>query len=368
MIYRFPARVGRERLSASSAALLARLVEAGITRSVAEKLVRQYPDRIAEQVEYLPYRSAQDPAALLVEAIRSGWQPPALYLQAQAEAEEARQEAEERRQVEARRREQERKRRERTDRPGDGAAGAADHRIRGRLSPGTRAPAADQPDGSRPPRVAGLRGPAARGRLRVAGVRGVESGMSAWGSVPHIVQTRQDPCRVAGFLQAPRQLRPAASGACSRGSPHPGGSHRTDPPRVRATARSRSSAGRNVSPSTGGSPTRILPSPRRGRQYRRAPLRRRGRGSRHRLQAATGRAAQLQRRPPPAGRADRPAPPTAPLLLPRESPPLPAPAPAPPLAVPPRPPPPPPPGHARRSPAPTHSPPLAVPPEPPRPG
>jgi hypothetical protein len=83
---------------------------------MAEKLVRQHPDRIAEQLDYLPYRSAQDPAALLVEAIRSDWQPPALYLQAQSDAADARQEAEERRQLEDKRRDRERTRRDRTDR------------------------------------------------------------------------------------------------------------------------------------------------------------------------------------------------------------------------------------------------------------
>ncbi len=116
VIYRFPATTGRRRLSASSAALMERLVQVGVTRAAAEKLVRQYPERIADQVEYLAYRSAQDPAALLVEAIRHNWQPPALYLQAQTEAEESRREAEERRQLEEKRREKEQVRRERTER------------------------------------------------------------------------------------------------------------------------------------------------------------------------------------------------------------------------------------------------------------
>ncbi len=116
VIYRFPADRRRPRLSPSSAALMSSLVDVGVTRATAEKLVRQYPERIADQLDYLPYRSAQDPAALLVEAIRGDWKPPALYLQAQAEAEEARREAEERRQVEEKRREKERVRRERAER------------------------------------------------------------------------------------------------------------------------------------------------------------------------------------------------------------------------------------------------------------
>jgi hypothetical protein len=119
VLYRFPAQPGRGHgaaLPADSAALMARLVEVGVSRSVAERLVRQYPERIAAQLEYLPYRSAQDPPALLVEAIREDWAVPALYLQAQAEAETARQEAEARRRVEESRREQERARRERAER------------------------------------------------------------------------------------------------------------------------------------------------------------------------------------------------------------------------------------------------------------
>ena len=116
VLYHFPAGHGRTRLPASSAALMERLVTAGMTRAMAEKLVRQFPERIGDQLDYLPYRSAQDPAALLVEAIRADWQPPALYLQAQSDATEARQEAEERRQLEDKRREKERLRRDRSDR------------------------------------------------------------------------------------------------------------------------------------------------------------------------------------------------------------------------------------------------------------
>ncbi|HEY3398412.1 MAG TPA: replication initiator protein A [Armatimonadota bacterium] len=116
VLYHFPPAPDRQRagsLTEAGAALLRRLVEAGMTRAVAEKLVRQYPERVGPQLDYLPYRGAQDPAALLVEAIRGDWAAPALYLQAQAEGAEARREAEARRVVEERRRDQEQARRER---------------------------------------------------------------------------------------------------------------------------------------------------------------------------------------------------------------------------------------------------------------
>ena len=118
VVYYFPS--GREHARPAPAGagveLMALLVSQGVTRAVAEKLVRQYPDRIAAQLEYLPYRGAQDPAALLVEAIRSDWSSPALYLQAQAEGEEIRREAEARRGMEEKRRAQEQVRRERAER------------------------------------------------------------------------------------------------------------------------------------------------------------------------------------------------------------------------------------------------------------
>lgn len=119
VLYRFPGRGGRTRrgpLSQTSAALMEQLVAEGMTRAVAEKLVRQHPERIAAQLEYLPYRGAQDPPALLVEAIRGNWAAPALHLKAQAEAQEARHQAEERRRLEEKRREREQERRRRVER------------------------------------------------------------------------------------------------------------------------------------------------------------------------------------------------------------------------------------------------------------
>jgi len=80
------------------AVLLDQLTDIGITASVARRLLDQNADEIARQLEYLPYRDANDPPAMLVEAVRNQWAPPASYLKAQAEKEEARQQAEAERQ------------------------------------------------------------------------------------------------------------------------------------------------------------------------------------------------------------------------------------------------------------------------------
>jgi len=65
--------------------LVDELVDAGVTRGVAGKLVRDFGDEARLQLQYLPYRSAQEPAAVLVESIKGKWEPPASYLKARAE-------------------------------------------------------------------------------------------------------------------------------------------------------------------------------------------------------------------------------------------------------------------------------------------
>lgn len=67
--------------------LAEQLVEAGITSAVAEQLVREFGDEVRVQLQYLPHRAAQDPPAVLVEAIKGKWEPPASYLKARAEEE-----------------------------------------------------------------------------------------------------------------------------------------------------------------------------------------------------------------------------------------------------------------------------------------
>lgn len=70
-----------------SPGLVDRLVAAGVTRAVAERLVDEYPEqRIERQIEYLHHRRADDSAAVLVAAIREDWAPPAAMAAAQARA------------------------------------------------------------------------------------------------------------------------------------------------------------------------------------------------------------------------------------------------------------------------------------------
>jgi len=65
--------------------LVQSLVQAGVTASVAKRLVADFGDEVRVQLQYLPYRSAQEPIAVLVEAIKGQWEPPASYLKARAE-------------------------------------------------------------------------------------------------------------------------------------------------------------------------------------------------------------------------------------------------------------------------------------------
>jgi hypothetical protein len=69
-------------------ALLRSLTDLGVTKSRAERLVRDHPaDMITEQIAMLGYRKADDPAAVLVRAIEEDWAPPAEYRKAVAERE-----------------------------------------------------------------------------------------------------------------------------------------------------------------------------------------------------------------------------------------------------------------------------------------
>ena len=79
--------------------VVATLVDMGVTGMIAEGLAREYPtEHIRTQIDMLTYRTAHDPAAVLVKAIREEWAPPAGYRipkQREEEAREARrQEAE----------------------------------------------------------------------------------------------------------------------------------------------------------------------------------------------------------------------------------------------------------------------------------
>lgn len=83
--------------------LVEALTAVGVTRTVAQRLVKDHPaTEIRRQLDYLPYRQAEDPAALLVKAIEESWAEPQAYRQAQEEEEQKRQQEEAaRRQAEA---------------------------------------------------------------------------------------------------------------------------------------------------------------------------------------------------------------------------------------------------------------------------
>jgi hypothetical protein len=74
--------------------LVGLLKNLGITELTASKLVLDYPHkRIIAQVEMLPYRQAQNPAGMLIKAIKENWAPPQAYNEFQQQ--KARQRAEE---------------------------------------------------------------------------------------------------------------------------------------------------------------------------------------------------------------------------------------------------------------------------------
>lgn len=95
------------------AELLDRLISMGVTRHIAEQILREYTrETVLAQIEALPYRKAEDPAAVLVSSITHGWSSPAplkkkKQSQARAEAEKLQQEQEERQKAEHRSRIQE---------------------------------------------------------------------------------------------------------------------------------------------------------------------------------------------------------------------------------------------------------------------
>jgi len=64
-------------------ALVHALCEIGVTPCRARDLVREHPsEAIRQQIGWLPLRRPEDPAAMLVAAIREGWAPPAPVLRA----------------------------------------------------------------------------------------------------------------------------------------------------------------------------------------------------------------------------------------------------------------------------------------------
>lgn len=69
-------------------AALNALVDQGVTLKTALDLIQVYPlVDVWAQLAYLPYRSARDPGAVLVQSIREAWAAPPAFLEAQRERE-----------------------------------------------------------------------------------------------------------------------------------------------------------------------------------------------------------------------------------------------------------------------------------------
>jgi len=88
VVYHFPSRPPRRGALPPAAAptgLAGQLREVGVEAQVAAELLSTYgEDRVRSQLAYLPYRSPQEPAAMLVSAIRADWAPPKAYRMAVA--------------------------------------------------------------------------------------------------------------------------------------------------------------------------------------------------------------------------------------------------------------------------------------------
>lgn len=63
--------------------LAQRLIDAGVSRAAALELAASQPEECENQLQYLPYREARDPGAVLVRSIREGWAAPATWIRAE---------------------------------------------------------------------------------------------------------------------------------------------------------------------------------------------------------------------------------------------------------------------------------------------
>jgi hypothetical protein len=101
-----------EQKSGDGDPLLEKLLQIGITHETAEQIVKKYSiEEIEAQVRALPYRNAENPAALLIKAIKEKWPMPEGFLQEERRAEQERTE-QARQEEEARVKEEQRQRRE----------------------------------------------------------------------------------------------------------------------------------------------------------------------------------------------------------------------------------------------------------------
>jgi hypothetical protein len=60
--------------------LIKRLKAEGVTEATAQELIEEYPpEKITAQLDMLPHRHANNPAGMLIKAIRENWEPPQAY-------------------------------------------------------------------------------------------------------------------------------------------------------------------------------------------------------------------------------------------------------------------------------------------------
>ncbi len=69
---------------APTVSLLAqRLIDAGVSRAAAVELSASQPEECENQLQYLPFREAREPGAVLVRSIREGWAAPTAWVRAE---------------------------------------------------------------------------------------------------------------------------------------------------------------------------------------------------------------------------------------------------------------------------------------------
>lgn len=96
VVYHFGSRAGSyaEKAAALPPAispLARRLMDQGLSRQTAQELSHSDPSECERQLEFLPYRGARDPGALLTKAIREGWAAPPAWLEQKTRQQKAQQ-------------------------------------------------------------------------------------------------------------------------------------------------------------------------------------------------------------------------------------------------------------------------------------
>ena len=74
IVYKFQQQ---KKLKGIDTPLVRDMVEVGVTEAVARQVIKEYPEcRIRSQIEALPYRKAENPAAVLMASIKGNWTIP----------------------------------------------------------------------------------------------------------------------------------------------------------------------------------------------------------------------------------------------------------------------------------------------------